>query len=78
LVAPADGEYSPPESEVGMLIMGILEGLGFGGLEALPADRDSSSSGVETEFATAYVRIINIIVSCIVYLERRDYYIRRP
>jgi len=53
LVAPAAEEYSPPDSEVGMLIMGISEGLAWRCSDALRADKDFNPSGVETELAIA-------------------------
>jgi hypothetical protein len=50
-VAPANGEYSPPERDVGMLMMGMVHGLGAGGLESVVMA--ARSSMLETWFARA-------------------------
>jgi hypothetical protein len=51
-VAPAKGEYSPPEREVGMLMMGTAAGFGFSGLAS--AASLERSSMLETLFARAW------------------------
>lgn len=53
-VAPANGEYSPPEREVGMLMTGMVHGLGFRGL--LSTVSLERSSIVKASFASACAR----------------------
>jgi len=53
-VAPAKGEYSPPEREVGMLMMGMEHGLRLA--VCASAVRAERSSRVEALFARACVR----------------------
>ena len=52
-VAPAKGEYSPPDREVGMLITGMEQGLGL-------TSRSSFSSPLrfDTSFARAYIELV--------------------
>ncbi len=52
-VAPAMAEYSPPDSEVGILITGILHGAGFFGATSYVNFERSSS--VETPLASSYL-----------------------
>ena len=50
-VAPAKGEYSPPDREVGMLMTGIIHGFRFGVLAV--RHNLARPSNVETLFAKA-------------------------
>lgn len=50
-MAPANGEYSPPEREVGILITGRVGGFKFGVLTSVGSF--ARSSRVETLFANA-------------------------
>lgn len=57
-VAPAKGEYSPPEREVGIFMMGRAQGVGFGGLDA----RAERSSRLETLFARPLGKISLVVM----------------
>lgn len=53
-VAPAKAEYSPPDSDVGIQTTGTSDGLIPSRFCELVGQRVSSSSGVETSFASAW------------------------
>ena len=59
MVPPARSEYSPPEREVGIEMMGIVAGVFLGGLTSAfftaPVVRVARSSGVFALLARAWV-----------------------
>ena len=60
-MAPAKGEYSPPEREVGMLMTGMLQGFGLWGLvSTVSLER---SSRLLTSFAKAYDISFSVLLS---------------
>jgi hypothetical protein len=59
-VLPAKLVHSPPEREVGMLMIGTCDGWMFSRSVGLPRESVASSSAVETLFANVYGAISHL------------------